>query len=334
MKQVEVSGGIGASVMQFKEMMAEEEKKHNAQPETEAEAVEESEQQAEEETEDTSETSEETEGEEEESEGSEEEEDTEIIETLTLTHKGKPIEVSVDEAIQLAQKGYDYSQKMEEMSHKVKSEAKKLSDEQTVEMDKARQSFVEKASLVESLYNQPLVTAEKLSTLREDGDWDEYHRMKDQEDSRKELLKQVKAERQKAQTEQEEEFKNRTETFRKQEIAKVQDSRPDLQGEGWADFKKTFTKEYDVKEEDFDQILTSKGYAIANDALKYRQMMGKGIEKPKKKVKTLNVTKKKSRPISKVSIAQRANNEMEAKFKQTGKTRDAAAFFKAKYLTN
>ena len=137
--------------------------KQTAQPEEEAKEEELEAPTSEEETEDTEETLEEAE--EESDEESEEEEEVEV-ETITIKWNGENIDVPLEEAVNLAQKGYDYSQKMSQLSDKAKEEGKKMVEKQLAEMEAKRTEFTQKAELVESLYNQPLVSKEKLDELR------------------------------------------------------------------------------------------------------------------------------------------------------------------------
>jgi len=200
MRPVEPDNSIRAGAMDIKELMLqhvqqEAQKEQAEQPEEDSAAPEE--EQPEVEAEDTTDTSEEAEETDDESE--------EGPDVFEITANGQTHELEWEEIQRLAAAGFDYTKKTQELSEKVKTEAEKLAKEQTAGIDKHREDLVEKINLVESLYSNPLATNEQLNKLLAEGDTEEYLRLKGQEDSRKELLQQVKVERDNAVKQQQEE---------------------------------------------------------------------------------------------------------------------------------
>lgn len=107
---------------------------------------------------------------------------------------GETHRMAVDKVKELASMGLDYTRKTQELSARVKTEAEKQFKEYTSGMEAERKRLLDNAKMLESLYDRPLVTAEKLEQLMNDGEYDEYHRLKFQEDKRKELLSLAKGE--------------------------------------------------------------------------------------------------------------------------------------------
>lgn len=289
-----------------------------AQPKQEAteEIPEEEELETEAEAEDTEETSEEVADDESNEEESEEEA------TMVITWNGEDKKIPLSEIKNLAQKGFDYSQKMSQLSERAKEEGRKLVESEYEKASKATQEFMEKAELVSSLYSQPLVTQQKLQELLNEGDTEQYLQLKDREESRIRLLGQIESERKAALAKQQEEYNQKVEKIRSEQKAKFLDSKKDLE---WDSFKATAIKTLGLASEEFDGLLSAKAYDIVYKAAQYDEIMKKGL--PKKKAKTPNVTKKKATPPVQRTLIQKRQEQAKQQFMSKKDVRSAASYF-------
>lgn len=302
-----------------------------AQPKPEAETEEEA-TQPEEEVE-TQETSETEESEEEEIESEEEEVEEEDKPFLELTYNGETRLVKTqEEAIELAQKGYDYSQKMSAMSDKVKTETKKLVEEKTVELEKRRADLIEATEIVEQLFNQPVTTKEKLDQLLDDEDIAQYTRLKGREDDRQALVRQVKEQRKLAVEESQKANQQKFEEVRQSQIEILLTKVPELKDASKQDELETFLKQRGVRQSTIESMIYDAELVIIADiARKHIQLVKEGI-KPKPKAKNAKVTKQAGKKISKPTRSQQANKELAGRLKQSGKLRDAGKLFELSLL--
>ena len=90
---------------------------------------------------------------------------------------GQTKEVTFDDLISNYQKGENYTRKMQEMSQKIKEEVEKQVSERTQSLNKEREHLISQLDMVEGIF-QPKVSQEDLDKLIAEGDYDEYNRVK------------------------------------------------------------------------------------------------------------------------------------------------------------
>jgi hypothetical protein len=228
--------------------------------------------------------------------------------------------------------GFDYTKKTQELSEKIKTEAKKLADEKTADLDKRRDQLVESTELIEKFFNQPIASKDHLTKLLDDGDYEQHAKLKQQEEERQELLRQVREQRNQAIQEAEQQQNKRLEQIRKEQAEILFQKAPEFRDKNNQDQLEKFLKDFGYKEEQISGfIYDAKNILLAEEARKYRELMKEGV-KPKPKPKSPKVTKKATGKISKPNQAQKENKVLTERFKQSGKRKDAAELYKARFL--
>jgi hypothetical protein len=124
---------------------------------------------------------------------------------IELVHNGKPITKKLSDIKNLAQMGFDYSTKMQRLNADKESVS---SDRQAVESTKrqlveSQQRYIESIELVERLYQDGGVSDDHLNKLLEEGDNDQYLKLKAQKEKNLSALNTLKAEKETARKQQE-----------------------------------------------------------------------------------------------------------------------------------
>ena len=287
-----------------------------AQPEEEA-TIEEAEEQPTEDLEAAEEETEEVEDSEEESE----DEDSE--DTFEIKHNGVVHKVTQEELQELASKGFDYTKKSQEISERVKTEAKKLAEEQTVGLQAERKRILEATEIVERLYNSPVVSEEQLQKLLDDGETEEYTRLKHQDDKRRQLIDATKAERNKILTEQQKEQETLFKQYAAEQAEILVREVPDLKNQENVQQLVKHAKSLGFSEEELSSAADARALKALWESYQYQQLAKGGV--PKKKIKSPKVTKSKRSNPSKKAVDRSAFDSKRNKLKQTNSIRDAAS---------
>lgn len=253
----------------------EEDSEAKETPEVEAEAEEQSE-----------ETTEDTEAEAETEEAETEEEQPR---RFKLKYKGEEKEFEETEVIELAQKGFDYTRKTQDLSRERESIQEKI----RAEVDPKLKELDEKLGMAEAvLYNAiaPEMNNTDWAKLAED-DPAEWARRKAKVEGVQMQLQKVQAERQKviqtAQKQQEDKLKKA-----------VAEAREILQNDinGWGEdlygkILKTAVSEYGFSQEEANAIFDARAIKVLHDAMQYRSLKAKPPEGKKVAPKVKKVLK-------------------------------------------
>jgi len=276
---------------------------------------------------------EETEEAEEESEEGEESEDQEEG-FLDIVWKGDTLNVTKTEAKDLAQKGYDYSQKMSKMSDDVKVQAEKqakaIVDEKTADLDKKRQGLIETTELLEQFIGKPAVSDEELKKMLDDGDTEGYLRVKQQEDQRKTLVSNLKAERVKVQKEQQAEKQKQWDAYAAKQKEILLTNVPELKNEDYGKNLIKYAKSKGYSDEDLKYAVDARALEVLDKARKWDEMTKKGI-KPKPKSKSPKVTKKASSTTPRSAKQNQSVKSRRDTFSKSQSTRDAGKLLASMY---
>lgn len=262
----------------------------------------------------------------------EDESEEEESQLIKLKVDGVIHELPLEKVTELAQMGMDYTKKTQALSDKVKTEAKRLADEKTVDLEKRRTDLIEATDLMEQFYNQPIATREALDKLLDEGDYESHSRLKDQEERRQELVRQVKEQRKQAQEEAQREHQAKLEKVKQEQIEIVLTKLPELKDKAEQDKLEGFLKSFGYKDEEIGSfVYNANNILLADAARKYHELTKTGV-KVKPKSKAPNVTKKAGNKATKLTKTDRRKQELSSQLKQSGKTKDAVELYKQMFL--
>jgi hypothetical protein len=300
-----------------------------AQPEEDAKAKEEVEQPEE----DLIESDEQEEAEEA-AEESEDEESEDQEETFEILYKGDTLNITQTEAKDLAQKGYDYSQKMSKMSDDIKAQAEKqakvITDEKTADLEKQRLSLIETTELLEQFIGKPTNTAEQLKAMLDEGDTEGYLRAQEQEKQRQTLIDGAKAERDRVKQQQQQEAQARFEAYSKQQAEILVTKVPELKDKKNLEVLVDYARSVGYTDEELKSAADARALEVLEKARKWDQMISKGV-KPKPKSKSPKVTKKAGSNVPKSAQHSKTIQDRQATLSKTGSMRDFGKLYSAKY---
>ena len=208
---------------------------------------------------------------------------------LKLKYKGEEREFDESEVIELAQKGFDYTKKTQDLSRERESIQEKI----RAELDPKMKEFDEKAGMLESLlYNTiaPEMNNTDWAKLAEE-DPAEWARRKAKVESVQMSLQKVQNLRQ----------QNAQEMQKKQQEAlkkAIAESRDAIQNEipNWSDelygrILKTAVSDYGFKPEEVNAVYDARAIKLLHDAMQYRALKAKPPEGKKVAPKIPKVVK-------------------------------------------
>jgi len=245
------------------------------------------------------------------------------IRRLKLKYNGEEKEVEEPEAIELAQKGYDYTQKTMALA----KEREELRESSKKQLDTKLKEYDEKLQLAEQAIWHTLapeiqnVDWNKLAA-ENPAEWAQRYQHVQNVNAK---LAQIQAERQKISQARESELK---ETFQKQAKEAVEILSKDIPG--WSNdlYGKVLKTgmEYGFKAEEVNAITDPRAIKVLHDAMKFRALQS---AKPAVEKKVASVPK-----VSKPGTAEKPDQNADAwkkgmaQLKKTGSTQDALAVAK------
>ena len=248
----------------------------------------------------------------------------EEVRRLKLKYKGEEKEFLEPEVIELAQKGYDYTQKSQALA----KEREELTAKVKQEVEAKQQHFEQQLEALKlaafKLADQEAMTADLNKLAMEDPAKAQQLFFKRMEINQ--TLAQIAQEQQKLATKRQEEMRAAIQSQAKQAVEVLQQEIPGWSNDLYRDVLKSGVEQYGFKAEEVSAITDPRAIKVLHDAMKYRALQAKPV-----------VDKRSAAPIPKVAKPGSAEkpdagaekwNQGMAKLKQTGRSEDAVMLAK------
>ena len=241
---------------------------------------------------------------------------------------GKPVEVTLDELMSGYQRDADYRRKTMELA-----DERRLLEE---EVNKAKSESDAVAKLRQD-YATRLGEIENSMQLDANIDWaklyetnpDEYHRMKIEVENKSKALETIKAERQRALQEQQQEQTKVFNQYLEQQKKLLAEKEPEyvdpVKGEGLRKDMTSYLKKEGYSDQELNMMVDHRSFVIAKKAMLYDKMMNSKVSAKQSKPVPKMVRSGTTKTINKDS--QQAKS-LKSRLKQTGSMRDAANVLK------
>jgi len=241
---------------------------------------------------------------------------------------GKPVEVTLDELMSGYQRDSDYRRKTMELA-----DERRLLEE---EVNRAKSESDAVAKLRQD-YATRLGEIENSMQLDANIDWaklyetnpDEYHRMKIEVENKSKALETIKAERQRALQEQQQEQTKVFNQYLEQQKKLLADKEPEyvdpVKGEGLRKDMTSYLKKEGYSDQELNMMVDHRSFVIAKKAMLYDKMMNSKVSAKQSKPVPKMVRSGTTKTINKDS--QQAKS-LKSRLKQTGSMRDAANVLK------
>jgi len=241
---------------------------------------------------------------------------------------GKPVEVTLDELMSGYQRDADYRRKTMELADErrlLEEEVNRAKSESDA-VAKLRQDYATRLSEIEN-------------SMKPDAniDWarlyetnpDEYHRMKIEVENKSKALETIKAERQRAIQEQQQEQTKVFNQYLEQQKRLLADKEPEyvdpVKGESLRKDMTSYLKKEGYSDQELNMMVDHRSFVIAKKAMLYDKMMNSKISAKQSKTVPKMVRSGTQKTINKDS--QQAKS-LKSRLKQTGSMRDAANVLK------
>jgi desulfoferrodoxin (superoxide reductase-like protein) len=241
---------------------------------------------------------------------------------------GKPVEVTLDELMSGYQRDSDYRRKTMELADErrlLEEEVNRAKSESDA-VAKLRQDYATRLSEIEN-------------SMKPDAniDWarlyetnpDEYHRMKIEVENKSKALETIKAERQRAIQEQQQEQTKVFNQYLEQQKRLLADKEPEsvdpVKGEILRKDMTSYLKKEGYSDQELNMMVDHRSFVIAKKAMLYDKMMNSKISAKQSKTVPKMVRSGTTKTINKDS--QQAKS-LKSRLKQTGSMRDAANVLK------
>lgn len=248
--------------------------------------------------------------------------------TYELKVNGKPVEVTLDELMSGYQRDSDYRRKtmeladerrlLEEQVNKAKSESDAVA--------KLRQDYATRLGEIENSM-QPDANVDWAKLYETDPD--EYHRKKIEVENKSKALETIKAERQRALEEQQQEQTKVFNQYLEQQKKLLADKEPEyvdpVKGEGLRKDMTSYLKKEGYSDQELNMMVDHRSFVIAKKAMLYDKMMNSKVSAKQSKSVPKMVRSGTTKTVNKDS---QQSKSLKSRLKQTGSMKDAANVLK------
>ena len=241
---------------------------------------------------------------------------------------GKPIEVTLDELMSGYQRDSDYRRKTMEIADErriLEEEVNKAKSESDA-VAKLRQDYTTRLGEIENSM-QPDANI-NWATLYEN-DPDEYHRKKIEVENKSKALETIKAERQRAIQEQQQEQSKVFNEYLEQQKKLLVDKEPEyvdpVKGEGLRKDMTSYLKKEGYSDQELNMMVDHRSFVIAKKAMLYDKVMNSKVSAKQSRTVPKMVRSGTQKTINKDS---QQSKSLKSRLKQTGSMRDAANVLK------
>jgi desulfoferrodoxin (superoxide reductase-like protein) len=257
---------------------------------------------------------------------SEEEQEEEAAYEIKVN--GKPVKVTLDELMSGYQRDSDYRRKTMELADErrlLEEEVNKAKSESDA-VAKLRQDYATRLSEIEnSMKPDANIDWAKLYET----DPDEYHRKKIEVENKSKALETIKAERQRAIQEQQQEQSKVFNQYLEQQKKLLADKEPEyvdpVKGEGLRKDMTSYLKKEGYSDQELNMMVDHRSFVIAKKAMLYDKMMNSKISAKQSKTVPKMVRSGTTKTINKDS---QQSKSLKSRLKQTGSMKDAANVLK------
>lgn len=241
---------------------------------------------------------------------------------------GKPVEVTLDELMSGYQRDSDYRRKTMELADErrlLEEEVNRAKSESDA-VAKLRQDYATRLSEIEnSMKPDANIDWAKLYETNPD----EYHRMKIEVENKSKALETIKAERQRALQEQQQEQTKVFNQYLEQQKKLLAEKEPEyvdpVKGEGLRKDMTSYLKKEGYSDQELNMMVDHRSFVIAKKAMLYDKMMNSKVSAKQSKPVPKMVRSGTTKTINKDS--QQAKS-LKSRLKQTGSMKDAANVLK------
>lgn len=241
---------------------------------------------------------------------------------------GKPVEVTLDELMSGYQRDSDYRRKTMELADErrlLEEEVNKAKSESDA-VAKLRQDYATRLSEIEnSMQPDANIDWAKLYETNPD----EYHRMKIQVENKSKALETIKAERQRAIQEQQQEQTKVFNQYLEQQKQLLADKEPEyvdpVKGESLRKDMTSYLKKEGYSDQELNMMVDHRSFVIAKKAMLYDKMMNSKISAKQSKTVPKMVRSGTTKTVNKDN---QQSKSLKSRLKQTGSMRDAANVLK------
>lgn len=241
---------------------------------------------------------------------------------------GKPVEVTLDELMSGYQRDSDYRRKTMELADErrlLEEEVNRAKSESDA-VAKLRQDYATRLSEIENSM-KPDANIDWARLYETDPD--EYHRKKIEVENKSKALETIKAERQRAIQEQQQEQSKVFNQYLEQQKKLLADKEPEyvdpVKGEGLRKDMTSYLKKEGYSDQELNMMVDHRSFVIAKKAMLYDKMMNSKISAKQSKTVPKMVRSGTQKTINKDS---QQSKSLKSRLKQTGSMRDAANVLK------
>jgi hypothetical protein len=241
---------------------------------------------------------------------------------------GKPVEVTLDELMSGYQRDSDYRRKTMELADErrlLEEEVNKAKSESDA-VAKLRQDYATRLGEIENSM-QPDANIDWAKLYETDPD--EYHRKKIEVENKSKALETIKAERQRALEEQQQEQTKVFNQYLEQQKKLLADKEPEyvdpVKGEGLRKDMTSYLKKEGYSDQELNMMVDHRSFVIAKKAMLYDKMMNSKVSAKQSKPVPKMVRSGTTKTINKDS---QQSKSLKSRLKQTGSMRDAANVLK------
>ena len=241
---------------------------------------------------------------------------------------GKPVEVTLDELMSGYQRDSDYRRKTMELADErrlLEEEVNRAKSESDA-VAKLRQDYATRLSEIENSM-KPDANIDWARLYETDPD--EYHRKKIEVENKSKALETIKAERQRAIQEQQQEQSKVFNQYLEQQKRLLADKEPEyvdpVKGEGLRKDMTSYLKKEGYSDQELNMMVDHRSFVIAKKAMLYDKMMNSKISAKQSKTVPKMVRSGTQKTINKDS---QQSKSLKSRLKQTGSMRDAANVLK------
>ena len=257
---------------------------------------------------------------------SEEEQEEEAAYEIKVN--GKPVKVTLDELMSGYQRDSDYRRKTMELADErrlLEEEVNRAKSESDA-VAKLRQDYATRLSEIENSM-KPDANIDWARLYETDPD--EYHRKKIEVENKSKALETIKAERQRAIQEQQQEQSKVFNQYLEQQKKLLADKEPEyvdpVKGEGLRKDMTSYLKKEGYSDQELNMMVDHRSFVIAKKAMLYDKMMNSKISAKQSKTVPKMVRSGTQKTINKDS---QQSKSLKSRLKQTGSMRDAANVLK------
>ena len=257
---------------------------------------------------------------------SEEEQEEEAAYEIKVN--GKPVKVTLDELMSGYQRDSDYRRKTMELADErrlLEEEVNKAKSESDA-VAKLRQDYATRLSEIENSM-QPDANIDWAKLYETDPD--EYHRKKIEVENKSKALETIKAERQRAIQEQQQEQTKVFNQYLEQQKKLLADKEPEyvdpVKGEGLRKDMTSYLKKEGYSDQELNMMVDHRSFVIAKKAMLYDKMMNSKISAKQSKTVPKMVRSGTTKTINKDS---QQSKSLKSRLKKTGSMKDAANVLK------